>query len=873
MKFIAKYKKLSILFLIISGLIFMLGGLFFVLPGGQDANSAYMKVSFVGNGGKMAKNLFGPTQGWNNLTMGDDGASGGSFPERDGSYGMLYGYYGQYSNSIGYFIISPNTSGYFEDSYKRIILPIATTLQANKYYRLSVTAAYAENDVRYGLPNANELKFGFSNEGHIAQAELINTRKLFMSQDLYNSSIDAVNNGHYIDEVNENIVCYAGITDVEDVWDDGTFTAQPCFFAFTDVNNGYQELDYNLILTNVYLYETDSYGNPSMYNTVNYDYVDGQCHHMPIPERQGYDFIGFSTAMNDAENIVFVPVQTWGADGLFIYSSSITPSATYYAQWTPKTYTITLDYGFDVDFDGVNDVNFISASYEQELRNLLSNELLHRPGYVFEGFYLDPANSSTMVYDAHGYSDVSYPWDMNVTLYAKWSETWALYAQQPIFEHDAYQISTPEELAWIAWCAENGEDFDGINFIQTADIDLSGKTWLPIAREVLEKTGTAADTPFKGNYNGNGYKIMGMSTCYTMAIYDYLNPYAANSAGLFGWTDGARIENIYIDKYSAVYGNNAGGIVGKSDNSTIINCISSATIEGVSAGGIVGECHGNFVLQECINNGDIYATRKGGGVVGVLGSDTDVAVENLTNLGAVYSNAEDASIGGVIGYVTEYIKVQKCSNYGMVSGAILVRAAGGIIGEGYCYPPGQSTLVFEIENCINMGSVDGPRTGGLIGYLFCSTNVSASSCYVKAALEGETCVGGLIGYLETNKVLTVEQCFIEVECSNAGVSAITVGGGSVNKITTLGCIYNSLSISSFSKATITGNQTSYDTYNVFNMPNVDFNRIILIMNGYDQSLVIINWEVLPSSLAWMFASGKVSPATVTELKAIGYIFF
>ena len=63
-------------------------------------------------------------------------------------------------------------------------------------------------------------------------------------------------------------------------------------------------------------------------------------------------------------------------------------------------------------------------------------------------------------------------------------------------------ISTPEELAGVAYLVNNNfTSFSGTTINITADIDLSGRTWIPIG---------TSNTDFAGTFEGNGHTISGI---------------------------------------------------------------------------------------------------------------------------------------------------------------------------------------------------------------------------------------------------------------------------------------------------------------------------------------------------------------------------
>jgi hypothetical protein len=105
------------------------------------------------------------------------------------------------------------------------------------------------------------------------------------------------------------------------------------------------------------------------------------------------------------------------------------------------------------------------------------------------------------------------------------------------------QVSSVEDLNNVR------NDLDG-NYIQTADIDLSGAPWVTI--------GTYSNH-FTGNYDGNGYKITN------------LNFTGGHNVGLFSVISG-NIENLVLENISISSESRVGGLAGRLwDGGTIRN--------------------------------------------------------------------------------------------------------------------------------------------------------------------------------------------------------------------------------------------------------------------------------------------------------------
>ena len=140
---------------------------------------------------------------------------------------------------------------------------------------------------------------------------------------------------------------------------------------------------------------------------------------------------------------------------------------------------------------------------------------------------------------------------------------------------DPYQIANGAQLAYLASSVNSGETYTGKNFVLTANIDLNGLPWTPIANSFSDALLEGSNYRiFAGNFDGNGYTISNVS------IGSEAAPLEADVFGLFGATEG-KISNLNLDTVSihgvakitsigAVIGF-AGGLVGYSGG-YIENC-------------------------------------------------------------------------------------------------------------------------------------------------------------------------------------------------------------------------------------------------------------------------------------------------------------
>ena len=212
-------------------------------------------------------------------------------------------------------------------------------------------------------------------------------------------------------------------------------------------------------------------------------------------------------------------------------------------------------------------------------------------------------------------------------------------------------ITSAEDLFHFSERVNNGEaDLDAI---LTVDITL-GAEFIPIG----------VDTPYNGEFNGNGHTItLNMTT-------------PKKYAGVFGIVDvNGKVLNL---KTSGIVSGTAsvGGIAGYSKGK-IYNCSNDAIIISSSndAGGIVGETSNNSVTEICSNYSVVSGEEKYiGGIVGrSRGSIYDcyntANVSGLSNVGGVAGAASSGTIknsfsysdnGNIYGYKSTSVTVTNC---------------------------------------------------------------------------------------------------------------------------------------------------------------------------------------------------------------------
>lgn len=237
-----------------------------------------------------------------------------------------------------------------------------------------------------------------------------------------------------------------------------------------------------------------------------------------------------------------------------------------------------------------------------------------------------------------------------------------------------YHISTAEQLKALADESQNvGSPVLTSKFVLDNDIELSPT----YDKEIY--ISSDSKVPFSGIFDGNGHKISGLS--YSSQAVD---------TSLFGFTDGATIKNLVIDR-ATIYGINRGGIVaGHAVDTDFLNIsiknsylnigsggevIELITADGVTAGALAGEAVEGCRIYNCetvnttvtsgVLEGIAAAAGDGyyiGGLVGTL-DNSHIEYSRVLTTGAVDSGKVELNgtvvlsvaafksiyIGGIVG--------------------------------------------------------------------------------------------------------------------------------------------------------------------------------------------------------------------------------
>lgn len=304
-------------------------------------------------------------------------------------------------------------------------------------------------------------------------------------------------------------------------------------------------------------------------------------------------------------------------------------------------------------------------------------------------------------------------------------------------------VNNTDQLMKFAASVNAGNDYAGKTITLNSNIDLTGKTWVPIGN---------AENPFRGTFNGVNHKISNLSINGT-----------TNYVGLFGFLDGGIVENIEIQSVSITNtSDDTGAAVGRIENNgkvSNVNILSGSITGNKRTGGVVGTIKAYGTIENCTNAASVTSnTYNAGGIVGAAYytvSGKEMYIISCTNTGAVTSNGNCA--GGIVGLSAA--NVTGCTNRAKITGS--GTSIGGIVGEQKTYG--------SVTNNTNTGSVENTNNGnygngGIIGWLRYHGTGEASSYAVSAIISvtgnknsgtvsGGNDAGGIIGTVYNSAVV------------------------------------------------------------------------------------------------------------------------
>ncbi|MBK9069578.1 MAG: hypothetical protein IPL79_01000 [Myxococcales bacterium] len=275
------------------------------------------------------------------------------------------------------------------------------------------------------------------------------------------------------------------------------------------------------------------------------------------------------------------------------------------------------------------------------------------------------------------------------------------------------------------------------HYEQCADIDMNDLTMFG-APERRFTIGWNAN-PFTGSYDGNGFAIKNFTNNITSPLFAGSDE---SQVGLFGYIAHAELSNISLvdATVSAPEGWSIGTLVGHMEASTVHNCHSSGSVEGIGdVGGLVGHAIAKSLIVESSAATHVkFYDYRAGGLVGVLNAST---VMKSSASGDVFGvdDGDNGGAGGFVGDTFDHSSIANCFATGDVSG---FAGVGGF---------GSSMQKTHILNSYATGDVRGYLSvGGFASFLDASF---LANVYATGNVVGEwDYVGGFVGAVQNSTI-------------------------------------------------------------------------------------------------------------------------
>lgn len=368
-----------------------------------------------------------------------------------------------------------------------------------------------------------------------------------------------------------------------------------------------------------------------------------------------------------------------------------------------------------------------------------------------------------------------------------------------------------------SYTALKRENFENKFFTITADLDFTGKEFIPMS--------TDKDVPFQGTLDGGKHALKGI---------DYTAPANTSYVGVFGYTGTmSEISDVIIEGKISSTGTYLGGFVG-SMGGRLANIVNRATISSTKGyiGGIAALVTANGELDGCVNEGVVESTSTSSisYIAGVAAEvKVDAYVNNCGNKGEIKA-VKASYIGGVVG-VAEPLRIIECYNTGRIAVDDSTKASyvGGIIAQtkysakdkvytitgcrnecpiigagdlagitAYLSNTTVGYIVMNVKNCVNYAPVTSYGTtatagvtAGIIGKYTAGSTIE--SCYNYGAItsNGGKSTGGIFGVKANNSTadmpIVIKDCHNLGEISSKGYHTSGIMGGEMCVVTIDGC--------------------------------------------------------------------------------------
>ena len=328
--------------------------------------------------------------------------------------------------------------------------------------------------------------------------------------------------------------------------------------------------------------------------------------------------------------------------------------------------------------------------------------------------------------------------------------------------------------------------FYGIVF-QAEDMDLTNTNFTPIGTEEHPFEGifegpseadkaeiklsiTRDDLDYAGLFGvlGENAEVRNLSVSGTIdntkINQDTTNDLPTPSSGLITglMTGDSIIENCVTDAESSVKGQRAGGLVGRIEGGSIINCINYASVFDIDGedeggpGGITGAAahdansteYPKIIISGCENYGSVetYNTYNVGGIAGTLrnaDSDTEkVIIRDSHNYGTIKGKT---LVGGITGSVQNAV-IEDSTNEGTIT--VEQRGTsqiGGIAGNAT-----KGSLIINTKNIANINAGNSGIVGGIVGSV--TTGSTIKDSVNENDITGRNSVGGIAGEVKEGRI-------------------------------------------------------------------------------------------------------------------------
>ena len=207
--------------------------------------------------------------------------------------------------------------------------------------------------------------------------------------------------------------------------------------------------------------------------------------------------------------------------------------------------------------------------------------------------------------------------------------------EEPCLVNGYYEINTAAKLAWYA------KNYTKGNAKLTADIDLGGKLWTPIA------AGTG-DAKYSKTFDGNGHVVKNLYV--NGSELAAVNAKNAQNLAFIAVLGGGTVKNLILENVNIQASTNSGDILSGKD-------------QQISVGAVVGwmnENASNKVEGCMVLSGTIKTTGSGQGVGGIVGNAKKGTITNCMSLVEIQTSGSDAYIGGIIGITKTEVNVTSC---------------------------------------------------------------------------------------------------------------------------------------------------------------------------------------------------------------------